>query len=164
MTTFVDQPGGALYLDHLNVGRRSGHSLALLSDVSRMVNEFAGGVFLTRAKWHAGDAIAKDPLSLMRLDAKRCGDIILGRDPTWAPQPWNDERRLGVTLRLLLPAETAEYGDSGTALFMWLAAQLVAVSEEVETDRLTEDAAKPHIARLCVDVAGRIMGTGNIPK
>ncbi len=165
MTTYIDQPGGALYLDGLNVGRRRGQSLALLGDVSKLVNEFAGGVFLTRAKWHAGDAKAKDPLELIAADAARCGKIIMGEDPHWAPQPWNDRRRLGAIMKVLLPELTEQCdGDSGKALFMWLAGQLVEVAQAVEDGLLSEQQAKPEIARLCFETAGRIMGTGDLPR
>lgn len=158
-----EQPGGSLYLDDFKPGT-AGQSLAVLGDVSKLVNEFAGGVFMTRAHWHAGTARARDPLKVIEKDAKRCGAIILGHDPEWSPQPWNDDRRLGVTLRVLLPTETAHYGDPGTALFMWLAAQLVAIAQEVEEGRLDEEDSKPEIARLCFETAGRILGTGSIPR
>lgn len=159
MTKLDEQPGGTIYLDGLVAGDRP--SLARFTDVSALVRQFAAGVFAVRVGFDAGHADAKEPLALIEKEARRCGAIILGEDTAvFDPQAWNTPRRLGVTLRALLPDESRHYGDSGTALFMWLANQLLHVSKAHTDGRLTERAAKQEIEALCNDVTGRILGLG----
>lgn len=148
-----------MYLDSL-VGDEK-PSLARMGDVSSLVNGFAGMVFSLKAGFQAGDPRAENPLESIDAEATRCGAIILGRDNSFDAQPWNTRNRLGMTLQYLFPKETQHYGDPGKALFMWLANQMLAISKAVDGG-MPEDDAKRHIEEICTDVAGRIMGLGEM--
>ena len=67
------------------------------------------------------------------------GDIFMGRDRCFDAQPWNSVRRLGITLRVLLPDETEHYGDPGTALFMWLATQTASAGAAIESGQSEQE-------------------------
>lgn len=148
-----------LYLDGLkSVPDRP--SLARFGDVAKLVSDFVSGVFMLRAAWHGGQTDAMNPMAKIEAQATKAGNIVLGRDEGWDAQPWNKETRLGNQLRVLLPDETAHYGDPGKALFMWVAAATLGVAQEVEAGKMTEEGAKAAMSKTIRDVASRILGIG----
>lgn len=132
-------------------------SLGQLDVVSRLVRDFIQRVLDIRAAWHAGDERARDPVALYTEDARRMGDVFMGRDARFDAQPWNSMRRLGITLRVLLPDETEHYGDPGTALFMWLATQAASAAAEIESGK-SEQELRAKLAAVVDDVAQRLLG------
>lgn len=159
MTEPLRMGDDGLYLDGLKSveGRPS---LARFSDVSKLVSDFVSGVFMLRAAWHAGRVEAMNPVANIEERATKAGNIILGKDEGWDAQPWNTDNRLGMQLRVLVADEWRRYGDPGKALFMWLSAQTLAVAEEVEEGKMSEDDAKAAMGRTIRDVTGRILGFG----
>ncbi|CAG9168149.1 hypothetical protein [Cupriavidus pinatubonensis] len=135
-------------------------SLGQLAVVSRLVREFVQRVLETRAAWHKGEPGAADPLAVYLEDARRMGNIFLGRDARYHAQPWNSIRRLGITLRVLLPEETEHYGDPGTALFMWLATQAATAAAAIETGQ-SEDVIRRKLDAVVDDVTQRLLGLEN---
>ncbi len=56
-----------------------------------------------------------------------------------------------------LPEETKHYGDPGSALFMWLAWQLMEAAATLERDPAAEDRVKRRLDRIVVDVVARLL-------
>jgi hypothetical protein len=71
--------------------------------------------------------------------------------------PWNCDNRLGMYFRVLLPEETKHCGCPGTALFMWLAAQLAEGAAALERDPVAEGSVKRRLDRIVVDVVARLL-------
>ena len=147
---------GGLYLDDLAVDGRP--NLGSLQMVDKLVRDFAAFVFDVRAGFHEGRPGLEDPLRVIENEARRNGAIVLGKDPAYCAQPWHHPNRLGMTLTVLFPKETKHYGDPGTALFMWFAAQVALASEAVESGSMSEDRAKEQLAPVVDDVVSRILG------
>ncbi len=159
MTANIPNLGdGGLYLDDLVATGKP--SLGQLAVVSRLVREFVQRVLETRAAWHKGEPGAKDPIAVYTEDARRMGDIFLGRDEQYDAQPWNTRRRLGNVLAVLLPQETEHYGDPGTALFMWLAAQAATAAAAIEQGQ-SEDVFRRKLDAVVDDVTQRLLGLKN---
>lgn len=146
---------GGLYLDDLVATGKP--SLGQLAVVSGMVRAFIQRVLDIRAAWHAGDERARDPIALYTEDARRMGDVFMGRDARFDAQPWNSMRRLGITLRVLLPDEAEHYGDPGTGLFMWLATQASAAAAEIEGGQ-PEQELRAKLDAVADDVTQRLLG------
>lgn len=102
-------------------------SLADPAVVAWLVRHFSRRVLEIRDEKGSDDVI-----SGIEGEARELGAIILGRDIRFNAQGWNDPDRLGTVLRVLLPEETRRYGDSGTALFIWLAAQIGSAARDLE--------------------------------
>lgn len=134
-------------------------SLADPAIVDALVRHFAKRVFDTRAAFHAGEPGAREPLILIEEDARRMGEIFLGRDPAYDATPWNTPNRLGMYFTVLFPEETKHYGGPGVALFMWLAAQLAEGAAMLERDASTEPTVKRRIDRIIEDVVARLLHT-----
>lgn len=146
--------GGPYLADLVATGKPS---LGQLDVVSRLVRDFVQRVLDIRAAWHAGDERARDPIALYTEDARRMGDVFMGRDGRFDAQPWNSIRRLGITLRVLLPDETEHYGDPGTALFMWLAAQAASAGAAIESGQ-SEEEWRAKLDAVADDVTQRLLG------
>jgi hypothetical protein len=82
-----------------------------------------------------------------------------GRYARFDAQPWNDPKRLGMTLAVLLQEETKHYGDSGTALFMWLAAQVAQAALALERDPAAEEKVQARLDAIVADVIARLLRT-----
>ena len=59
--------------------------------------------------------------------------------------------------RVLLPEETKHYGDPGSALFMWLARQLLEAAATLEHNPAAEDRLKRRLERIAVDVVAQLL-------
>jgi len=68
-----------------------------------LVRAFVQRVLEPRTAWHRGEERARDSLAVHLEDARCMGDVFLGRDDRFNAQPWNSIRRIGITLRVLLP-------------------------------------------------------------
>jgi hypothetical protein len=79
----------------------------------QLVREFVAFVLRVKNDFDAGLEGAGDPLSSMEAEARRLGDIVLGRNPSYGRQPWQNASRLSAQLKVLLPSETVHYGDPG---------------------------------------------------
>jgi hypothetical protein len=64
---------------------------------------------------------------------------------------------LGMHFRILLPEETKHYGCPGSALFMWLAAQLSNSAATLEHNPAAEDRVKHRLDRIVVDPVARLL-------
>jgi hypothetical protein len=67
---------------------------------------------------------------------------VLGHESPYDATPWNSDNRLGMYFRVLFPEETQHYGCPGTALFMWLVAQLSDAAATLERNPASEDRVK----------------------
>ena len=148
-------PPTGLYLDDLVATGKP--SLGQLQVVSWIVRHFVQDVLKRRAAFHAGEAGASDPLPSIEREARELGAIFLGKDPRFDAQPWNDPKRLGMTFAVLLPEETKHYGDSGTALFMWLAAQTAEAAAALEGGMAEAD-VRTELDGIVSDVTDRLLG------
>jgi hypothetical protein len=127
--------------------------------VAALVRGFARNVLEVRAAWHAGAAGARDPLSAIEAEARLLGDIFLGRDDRYDARPWNTPNRLGMYFTVLLPVETRHYGDPGSALFMWLAAQVAEAARALEQDPAAEAKVQARLDTIVADVIARLLRT-----
>ena len=119
-------------------------SLVADAEIERIVRRFAARVLFIRADFHTGIGPLA-PLPMLEAEA----------------------RTFSATLRLtahgraywmvLLPEETKHTGDPGAALGLWIAAQTVALMQEIE-DGEPEDAIKPKIEAMLTDVVARLTG------
>jgi len=140
--------------EQISIGKPSLSDPAI---VDALVRHFAKRVFETRAAWQLGRPGAREPLVLIEEDARRLGAIVLGHDSAYDATTWNSENRLGMYFRVLLPEETKHYGDPGSALFMWLAWQLMEGAATLERDPAAEDRVKRRLDRIVVDVVARLL-------
>ena len=122
-----------------------------------LVRRFVVSVLNVRSKFHAGIGNARDPLATIEAEARRMGDIVLGRDALYGPQPWQNVSLLGAQLKVLLPNETKHYGDPGCALFMWLANQALKASAALD-EGSTEESVKANLRAVVEDVVSRVTG------
>jgi len=125
--------------------------------VDALVRQFAARVFDIRAAWHRGEPGVREALLLIEADARRMGNIFLGRDPAYDASDWH-RKTLQWTLAVLLPEHSKQYGDPGAALFMWLAAQLAAGAAVLEEDASAEAEAdvKRKLERVTDDVKAHL--------
>jgi len=132
-------------------------SLGSLPVVSRLVRDFVKRALDTRAAWHRGEPGATDPVSVLLEEARKMGNVFMGRDAAYDAQPWNSPRRLGYVIDALLPEETKHYGDPGAAMFMWLATQAIAAGAAIEQGQ-SETAARQRLNAIVHDVTQRLLG------
>jgi hypothetical protein len=101
----------------------------------------------------------------MRADKRKSGLPHCAFVPSYGLatiQPLTPRRGIPTTgsamyFRVLLPEETKHYGYPGTALFMWLAAQLSEGAATLERDPAVEDSVKRRLDRIVVDVVARLL-------
>jgi hypothetical protein len=119
-------------------------SLVADAEIERIVRRFAALVLLIRADFHTGIG-PRDTLPLIEAEARTFS------------------AGLGLTAHgraywmVLLPEETKHTGDPGTALGLWIAAQTVALMQEIE-DGEPDHAIKPKIAAVLTDIVARLTG------
>lgn len=150
-----ESPGGSISLgDLVSTGKPS---LAHLSVVDKLVRDFSASVLLVKSGFQRGLSEAKNPLVVIEAQAREAGDIIMGRNPDYDAQPWNNPARLGNVIRVLLPNEVKHYGDPGAALFMWLANQTLKAGAALDEGGSDED-AQARLGVVVEDVVARILG------
>ncbi|PYE19594.1 hypothetical protein C7410_11936 [Paraburkholderia silvatlantica] len=108
--------------------------------VDALVRQFATRVIDTWTAFLVGEPGFEVPLANIGKDARDMAAIFLGRNDSYDRTPWNADNRLGVYLRSLLPEESQDYGDPGSALFMWFAYQVAKACEVAESDQNAEEA------------------------
>lgn len=151
----ADNEDSGLYLDRLVEGDKP--SLAHFDVVSKLVREFSAAAILVKSGFDLGAPNAKNPLEIIEEQARKCGDIIMGRSPDYVAQEWNREARLGNVIKVLLPDECRHYQDPGMALFMWLANQTLN-AVRAQNEGVSEEVAQKRLAAICDDVTARILG------
>ncbi len=152
---YKPSPGGDIDLSQVvSTGKPS---LADMSVVDKLVRDFAASVVMAKTGFQRGLEGARNPLAIIEERARDAGAVIMGRDDRFDAQPWNADNRLGNTIRVLLPNEVKHYGDTGTALFMWLANQVLKASASLD-DGMDEAAVKGRLAPVLDDVVARILG------
>lgn len=105
--------------------------------VNALVREFVSGVVNLRARWNE---TGEDPTEAIEAAARKCGDIVLGRDASFAPQPYNARHRLGVVIRQVIDVKDGD--DPGYALFEFLARTALATSIQIESGADQEEAGQ----------------------
>jgi hypothetical protein len=136
---------------------RSSSALPGLHSAEKLVRDYVAFVLRVKNDFGAGLEAARDPLTSIEAEARRMGDVILGRDPSYGPQPWQNVSKLGAQLKVLLPKETKHYGDPGFALFMWLANQALKASTALDQGA-AEESVRARLGSVVDDVVGRIVG------
>lgn len=96
--------------------------------VNALVREFVAGVLNLRARWNE---TGEDPTAQIEAEARRCGDIVLGRDPSFTKQPYNARHRLGVVIGQAIDVKAGD--DPGYALFEFLAREALGCSISMES-------------------------------
>ncbi|RZU00891.1 hypothetical protein [Rivibacter subsaxonicus] len=79
--------------------------------VSELVRGFVSRVVGLRATWHESGGAA-DPTEEIRQLVRDMGDVFLGRDARYVPQPFNARHRLGVMIRVALSSGDKDPGEA----------------------------------------------------
>jgi hypothetical protein len=147
-------PPTGLYLDDMVATGKP--SLGDLHTVSWLVREFARFCIGKYSDFRAGKG-DRDPLPAITAEAALMGRIFQGGDERFDAQPWNTPNRIGSVFRVLTPDETIAFGDPGTGFFMWVAAQTMTLTQEMN-DGTPEAQIKATMDDMMDDVTKRLLG------
>ena len=126
--------------------------------VSELVRGFAAHILTLRSEWHAAPDDEKiDPTEEIQQLGVKLGDVFLGRDARYVPQPFNAPNRLGAVMRALVPTS----GDPGAAFFEWLALQVVRAAMELEAGG-DEAGVRAQLESITSDVIERLLGRTSV--
>jgi hypothetical protein len=136
---------------------RSGSVLPGPHSAEKLVRDYVAFVLRVKNDFDAGVDGARDPLTSIEAEARRMGNIVLGRHPSYGRQPWQNASKLGAQMKVLLPNETIHYGDPGCALFMWLANQALNATAALN-EGSAEESVRARLDAVIDDVVARIVG------
>jgi hypothetical protein len=128
-------PPTGLYLDDMVATGKP--SLGDLHTVSWLVREFARFCIGKYSDFRAGKG-DRDPLPAITAEAALMGRIFQGGDERFDAQPWNTP-------------------DPGTGFFMWVAAQTMTLTQEMN-DGTPEAQIKATMDDMMDDVTKRLLG------
>lgn len=125
--------------------------------VTKLVNDFVTLVIGIRGRFIKDEISGEQSIADIRRAAKAYGDIVMGRDANYAALPWNDPRRLGRRIELVVTPEK-EITDPGELLFVELASSVCAMGDASASDRLSDADGEAKMGIMINDVIGLIMG------
>lgn len=125
--------------------------------VRALVSEFAGKVVEVRKAYNLDKFTGEQAQERIRGLAHQYGDIIMGRNSAYDALPWNSPERLGLRIRVVVPAVEG-VTDPGELLFLTVGTSLASIAAAHEGGRLSDEAGEHHTKEMLEDTASLIVG------
>ncbi len=129
--------------------------------VGRLVHDFVGKVFDAYKDFQHGKATRDAAMGAIAEEARRCGAIIMGRDPGYHAPDFIRGGMLGAHIRAQDAVSFKEVPsrDPGEAFFRWLGSQAIEAAKALD-EGMAQEEVGPRLQAILRSATNFILGLG----
>ena len=127
--------------------------------VGRLVHDFVGQALDAYTTFQHGKATRNEAMGRIEAEARRCGTIIMGRDPGYFAPAFIAAGRLAGHIRAQDAVSFKVTREPGEAFFRWLGTQAIEAAKALD-EGMAQEEVGPRLQAIMRSATNLILGLG----